>query len=309
MTEYVIETLNLTKQYNDKKVVDNISMKVEKGKIYGLLGKNGAGKTTNMCMRLNIATKTSGEILLFGKKANNETYKNIGSIIETPGFYENLTAEENLKIISKIRGNYSKEKIQEILELVSLHNEKNKKYSEYSLGMKQKLGIASAILHKPELLILDEPINGLDPIGIKKIRYLLKKLSKENNTTILISSHILSEIENLADIIGIVDNGKLITELSKEELHSKLNKRVDFEVSDITHAEQILENIGLHKNNDYNIIKETNTIRLYTNLNLRDKLNELFVKKGLRVQKINICEENLEDFFTRIINPEMELIA
>ena len=309
MTEYVIETLNLTKQINDKKVVDNISMKVEKGKIYGLLGKNGAGKTTTMCMLLNIATKTSGEILLFGKKANNETYKKIGSIIETPGFYENLTAEENLKIISKIRGNYSKENIQEILELVSLHNEKDKKYSEYSLGMKQRLGIASAILHKPELLILDEPINGLDPIGIKEIRYLLKKLSKENDTTILISSHILSEIENLADIIGIVDNGKLITELSKEELHGKLNQRVDFEVSDIYHAEQILENIGLHKNNDYNIIKETNTIKLYTNLNLRDKLNELFVKKGLRVQKINLCEENLEDFFTRIINPEMELIA
>lgn len=307
MTEYVIETENLTKKYKDKTVVNNINMKVEKGKIYGLLGKNGAGKTTTMRMLLNMATKTSGKIMLFGNIPDNSTYRKIGSIIETPGFYENLTAEENLKIISKIRGNYSKEKIREILSTVSL-DDNNKKYRDFSLGMKQRLGIAAAIMHNPELLILDEPINGLDPIGIKKIRHLLKRLSRENATTILISSHILSEIENLADIIGVMDNGQLITELTKDELNSQLNKSVIFEVSDPNKSEMILESIGLHKGRDYKT-KEPDTIYLYSNLDLRDRINEIFVKNGIKVKGIIPCEENLEEYFTRIINPETELAA
>lgn len=307
MTEYVIETENLTKKYKDKTVVNNINMKVEKGKIYGLLGKNGAGKTTTMRMLLNMATKTSGKIMLFGNVPDNSTYRKIGSIIETPGFYENLTAEENLKIISKIRGNYSKENIDEILTSVSL-DDNNKKYRDFSLGMKQRLGIAAAIMHNPELLILDEPINGLDPIGIKKIRHLLKRLSRENATTILISSHILSEIENLADIIGVMDNGQLITELTKDELNSQLNKSVIFEVSDPNKSEMILESIGLHKGRDYKT-KKPDTIYLYSNLDLRDRINEIFVKNGIKVKGIIPCEENLEEYFTRIINPETELAA
>ncbi len=307
MTEYVIETENLTKKYKNKTVVNNINMKVEKGKIYGLLGKNGAGKTTTMRMILNMAEKTSGKIMLFGNIPDNSTYRKIGSIIETPGFYENLTAEENLKIISKIRGNYSKENIDEILTSVSL-DDNNKKYMDFSLGMKQRLGIAAAIMHNPELLILDEPINGLDPIGIKKIRHLLKRLSRENATTILISSHILSEIENLADIIGVMDNGQLITELTKDELNSQLNKSVIFEVSDPNKSEMILESIGLHKGRDYKT-KEPDTIYLYSNLDLRDRINEIFVKNGIKVKGIIPCEENLEEYFTRIINQETELAA
>lgn len=307
MTEYVIETENLTKKYKDKTVVNNVNMKVEKGKIYGLLGKNGAGKTTTMRMLLNMAEKTSGKIMLFGNIPDNSTYRKIGSIIETPGFYENLTAEENLKIISKIRGNYSKENIDEILTSVSL-DDNNKKYRDFSLGMKQRLGIAAAIMHNPELLILDEPINGLDPIGIKKIRHLLKRLSRENATTILISSHILSEIENLADIIGVMDNGQLITELTKDELNSQLNKSVIFEVSDPNKSEMILESIGLHKGRDYKT-KKPDRIYLYSNLDLRDRINEIFVKNGIKVKGIIPCEENLEEYFTRIINPETELAA
>ncbi|RAP51320.1 MAG: multidrug ABC transporter ATP-binding protein [Methanosphaera sp. rholeuAM270] len=306
MTEYVIETTNLTKKYKNKTVVNKINMKIEKGKIYGLLGKNGAGKTTTMRMLLNLASKTSGEIKIFQNKPDRETYKKIGTIIETPGFYENLTAEENLTIISKIRENYSKEKIKQTLKLVSLNESKNKKYKEYSLGMRQRLAIASAIIHEPELLILDEPINGLDPIGIKEIRHLLKKLSRENNTTILISSHILSEIENMADIIGVMDNGKLIKELTKEELHNQLHKNVNFEVSNTNKASQVLEKIGLHHYIDYEI-QDKNRILLYTHLNNRDKINELFVKNDIKVQKINLNEENLEEYFTRIINPEKKL--
>lgn len=307
MTEYVIETKNLTKKYKDKTVVNNINMKVEKGKIYGLLGKNGAGKTTTMRMLLNLAEKTSGEIMIFGNKANNQTYHKIGSIIETPGFYENLTAEENLKIIAKIRGNYSKDNIREILSLVSL-DDNNKKYGDFSLGMKQRLGIAAAIMHKPELLILDEPINGLDPIGIKQIRHLLKELSRKNGTTILISSHILSEIENIADLIGVMDNGRLIKELTKEKLNNQLNKNVIFEVSNLKKSERILDKIGLHKGKDYTI-KKPDTILLQTNLNLRDRINEIFVKNNIKVQRISLCEENLEDYFTRIINPEIKITA
>ena len=307
MTEYVIETKNLTKKYKDKTVVNNINMKVEKGKIYGLLGKNGAGKTTTMKMLLNLARKTNGEIMLLGNKPSQQTYKKIGSIIETPGFYENLTAEENLKIISKIRENYSKDNIRKILSAVSI-NDNNKKYKDFSLGMKQRLGIAAAIMHNPEILILDEPINGLDPIGIKEIRHLFKKLSQENNTTILISSHILSEIENIADVIGVMDNGKLIIELTREELNNQLNKNVIFEVSDLNKSEQILEKIGLHKGRDYKI-KNPYTIQLHTNLDFRDKINEIFVKNNIKVQRINLCEENLEEYFTRVLDSKMKLTA
>ena len=303
MADYVIETNNLSKIYSNNKVVDSINMHVEKGKIYGLLGKNGAGKTTTMCMLLNLTHPSSGEIFLFGKDPrgdSDEIYSRIGSIIETPGFYENLTAYENLKIIAKLRGEYNPININSVLEMVSLGNENSKKYKDFSLGMKQRLGIAAAIMHNPELLILDEPINGLDPFGIKEIRTLLKRLSHEFGITILISSHILSEIENIADVIGFMDEGVLIDEISKEELFNKLNKFVEFEVSDIDLAIKILNELGLKENTDFTVNQEG--ICLYSNLDLRDKFNELFVKAGIDVKKVNLCEENLEDFFTRFVS-------
>ena len=304
MVEYIIETKNLSKIYYNNTVVDSINMHVEKGKIYGLLGKNGAGKTTTMCMLLNLAYPTSGEIYLFGKnskKYTKEIYSNIGSIIETPGFYENLTAYENLKIISKLRKDFYPQNINLVLEMVNLENSKSKKFKDFSLGMKQRLGIAAAIMHNPELLILDEPINGLDPFGIKEIRALLKRLSHEYGITILISSHILSEIENIADVIGIMDNGILIEEIPKEELHNRLNKFVEFELSDGYKAVELLEKIGLKANKDFTITKEE-IIHLYSNLEMRDKINALFVSAGIDVKKVNLCEENLEDFFTRFVS-------
>ena len=304
MVEYIIETNNLSKIYYNNTVVDSINMHVEKGKIYGLLGKNGAGKTTTMCMLLNLAYPTSGEIYLFGKnskKYTKEIYSNIGSIIETPGFYENLTAYENLKIISKLRKDFYPQNINLVLEMVNLENSKSKKFKDFSLGMKQRLGIAAAIMHNPELLILDEPINGLDPFGIKEIRALLKRLSHEYGITILISSHILSEIENIADVIGIMDNGILIEEIPKEELHNRLNKFVEFELSDGYRAVELLEKIGLKANKDFTITKE-GIIHLYSNLEMRDKINALFVSAGIDVKKVNLCEENLEDFFTRFVS-------
>ncbi len=303
MVDYVIETNNLSKIYYKNKVVNSVDMHVEKGKIYGLLGKNGAGKTTTMCMLLNLTYPSEGDILLFGKNVNNhsnEIYSNIGSIIETPGFYENLTAFENLKIISKIRGDFNSNNINSVLQMVNLDNDKSKKFKDFSLGMKQRLGIAAAIMHSPELLILDEPINGLDPFGIKEIRTLLKRLSHEFGITILISSHILSEIENIADVIGFMDNGILIEEISKEELYARLDKFVEFEVSNIDLAVDIFKKLELKENKDYAV--KGDMLCLYTHLNLRDKFNALFVKAGIDVKKVNLREENLEDFFTRFVS-------
>ena len=324
MTDYVIETTNLSKRYSENLVVNSIDMHVEKGKIYGLLGKNGAGKTTTMCMLLNLVYPSGGEILLFGKdpkRYTKEVYSNIGSIIETPGFYENLTAYENLEIIARLRGNYNPLNIKMVLDMVNLGHEKNKQFKDFSLGMKQRLGIAAAIMHNPELLILDEPINGLDPFGIKEIRDLLKKLSCEYGVTILISSHILSEIENIADVIGFMDNGVLIDEISREELHNRLDKFVEFEVSDIDLAIELMNKTGMKENVDYCFRRNLGeyiddldsnknsesmdvggTIHLLSNLDLRDEFNSLFVSSGIKVKKVNLCEENLEEFFTRIIS-------
>lgn len=303
MVDYVIKTNNLSKIYFKNKVVNSVNMHVERGKIYGLLGKNGAGKTTTMCMLLNLTYPSEGEIFLFGKnpkKHSNEIYPKIGSIIETPGFYENLTAYENLEIIAKLRGDYNPFNISSVLEMVNLSQAKSKKFKDFSLGMKQRLGIAAAIMHSPELLILDEPINGLDPFGIKEIRALLKRLSHEFGITILISSHILSEIENLADVIGFMDNGVLIDEMSRDELFNRLDKFVEFEVSDIDLAVNIFKELELRENIDFTV--NGNIIRLYSHLNMRDKFNAIFVKAGIDVKKVNLCEENLEEFFTRFVS-------
>lgn len=311
MTEYIIETKDLTKRFEKDVAVNSVNMKIERGQIYGLLGRNGAGKTTTMCMLLNLSKPSSGEINLFGedyRKHPKENYSKIGSIIETPGFYENLNAVENLKIIAKLRGNYNRKTIDEVLNLVCLYDAKYKKFKDFSLGMKQRLGIAAAIMHSPELLILDEPINGLDPVGIKEIRALLKTLAHDYGTTILISSHILSEIEHIADVIGVMDHGNLIEELSKEELENRLNKHADFKVSDIQLASEILKQSGFRENIDFIVKKtpENNTsIRLFNHLDLRDEINEKFVKSGIKVSELMLCEENLEEFFTRLIGNDV----
>ena len=241
--EYVLEVNNLTKKYKNKTVVNNLNLKIKKGEIYGLLGQNGAGKTTTMCMITNLSHKTEGEIKLFGQDTtnNNQIFQKVGSIIESPGFYENLTGYENLKYFAKIQKITNKKDIDTALKIMELEENKNKKVKEYSMGMKQRLAIAEAIMNKPELLILDEPINGLDPRGILDIRKFLKKLSKEQNMTIIISSHILSEIEQLVDRIGIINNGKLIEEITMDNLHEKMNKCLEFKVSDTKKSSKILK--------------------------------------------------------------------
>ncbi|GAA0125240.1 ABC transporter ATP-binding protein [Clostridium sp. CTA-19] len=298
--ETIIETKNLTKIYGSATVVDNINLHVPKGKIYGLLGRNGAGKTTAMKMMLQLVYPTGGEIRLFGtdyKKNTPTLYGKIGSIIETPGFYNNLTGYENLQIIAKLRGQLSKDSIQEALHIVGLEKETRKVFADYSLGMKQRLGIAAAIMHKPELLILDEPINGLDPIGISQIRSLLIELSHSRNTTIVISSHVLSEIEQLADTIGVMHNGKLIEEVNMEELHKRNRRYIEFNLSDGTTAAKILEKHYQIK--DYLI--KGNTIKVYDFTHSSGQINKTFVENGLLVTNINVEKENLEEYFSELI--------
>ena len=197
MNELIIETKNLSKHYGEQKSVDNLNIHVKQGRIYGLLGRNGAGKTTTMKMLLNLSNPTSGEIQIFGEYIHGNERKilpRIGSIIESPGFYPNLTGTENLKIFALLRGVSKRNAIESALEVVGLPYNDKKLFSQYSLGMKQRLAIALAIMHDPELLILDEPINGLDPIGIAEVRSFIRELCEVKKKTILISSHILSEI-------------------------------------------------------------------------------------------------------------------
>lgn len=304
MAENVIESCNLTKKFGKHIAVDSLNIQIEKGKIYGLLGRNGAGKTTMMCMLLNLVKKTDGKIFMLNKdveKHGNKIYPHVGSIIETPGFYGNLTGVENLKLFSKIQDVPYNNSIHDALKIVSLLDEKDKLFKNYSLGMKQRLGIALALIKSPDILILDEPINGLDPIGILEIRNLLKKLSQKYGLTILISSHILSEMEQIADIIGIMDEGKLIKEITIEELHNTINRHVHFEVSDVNQAIDILKDSDLNENIDFDFDNQGN-INLYNNLDLRSSLNQKFVQSGIVVNAMAIVEENLEEYFTNLVS-------
>ena len=301
MSEYAIKTTKLTKQFGEQIGVDCVNMNVPTGKIYGLLGRNGAGKTTIMRMLLNLASPTSGEISLFGEDyrlKTKEIYYRIGSIIETPGFYENLTGKENLEIFARLRGQHKKNSVQNALEIVGLEKETKKIFGNYSLGMKQRLGIAAAIMHEPEMLILDEPINGLDPVGIQEVRKYLEMLCRERGVTILISSHILSEIEQIADIIGVIHKGRLIEEVAMQELLERNRQYLEFVVSDENKACLLIEqNFEL---TDYSV-HENQSIRIYTNFEMRSIFNKCFVENGISVSKINISEEKLEDYFANLI--------
>ena len=301
LVEPIIKTTNLTKTYGNQRSVDDVNITVNRGEIYGFLGRNGAGKTTTIRMLLGLIKPSFGEIEIFGEslvKDSTEILKRIGSIVEVPGFYENLTAKENLQINAKIIGIHKKNIINEVLELVGLEKETTKLVGNYSLGMKQRLGIARSLLHYPELLILDEPTNGLDPIGIKEMRRLILSLAKERNITIFISSHILSEIEQLVSHIGIINHGKLLEELTIDDLKKKNRKYLEFQVSDENKATMLLEKkLNIF---DYEVRDERN-LRIYSYLGEQSKINELFVIEGIKVDKININEDKLEDYFTNLV--------
>lgn len=300
MTEYIIETNNLTKKYGDQYAVKDLNMHVKPQRIYGLLGRNGAGKTTAMELILSLTKPTSGDVKIFGKSINKNEKKilpRIGNLIESPGFYPNLTATENLRIFAELRGIPKKNAIKESLELVSLPYGDKKLFSEFSLGMKQRLAIALSIMHDPELLILDEPINGLDPIGIAEVRTLLRTLCNEKKKTVLISSHILSEIQLLADDIGIIDEGILLEEGSLKKLEEKNHRYMGFLISDVSQGARILEEGFQTSNFD---ISSEGKIRLYDMNVSMPEIIRSFTQNGLDVLDAHVYESTLEDYFKEV---------
>ncbi len=297
---YVLRTFKLSKSYSGIPAVNNLSMNIKAGEIYGFLGQNGAGKTTTLSMLMGLAKPGSGEIELFGETLsgrNRELYGRIGSIIDYPGFYGNLTACENLDIHKRMMGVQDKQCITKKLELVGLKEATNKKVNKFSLGMKQRLGIARALLHQPELLILDEPTNGLDPMGIKEMRELILSLSREKKVTVLISSHILSEVQQLADTIGIIHRGKLLEEIDYKELQKRNRHYLQLRVSDDRKAAMLLEQgLGIA---DYRVW-EKGVVRIYERLNDASEVNRKMVAAGLEVSEICLKYDSLEDYFIRL---------
>jgi bacitracin transport system ATP-binding protein len=300
----IIKTYGLTKQYGKQKVVADLNLQVNEGEVYGFLGRNGAGKTTTIRMLLGLIKPNQGEIEIFGEKLQQnkkEILRRIGSIVEFSGFYGNLTGHENLQINARLMGIKKKNAIEEVLEVVGLQHEPEKRVDRYSLGMKQRLGIARAILHDPELLILDEPTNGLDPIGIKEIRRMIKSLAEERSISVFISSHILSEVEQLADRIGVIHQGHLLEEVGFEELRKRNRKYIEFQVSHDAMAVLLLEQIfGI---NDYEV-HEDGIIRAYSHLGEQAKINQVLVENGIGVSKLMMSEDNLEDYFVKLIGDE-----
>ena len=233
---YIIQTHQLSKNYNGHDVVSNVNMHVKKGEIYGFLGPNGAGKTTVMKMMMNLIKPTSGEIMICGETVTPSSYellKRMGSVIEYPVFYEKLTARENLELHCDYMGYYNKNAIHTALEMVQLKSFEGKAVKDFSLGMKQRLGLARAFITKPEILILDEPTNGLDPVGIKEFRNLFQMLSKDYGITLLISSHILGEIEQIADTIGVIKEGILIEEVLMETIRLQNTEYIEIRTDDV----------------------------------------------------------------------------
>lgn len=304
MNQLIIETRDLTKEYGNQTVVNKVNIHVQKGRIYGLLGRNGAGKTTIMKMILGLTSITSGEVKVFGQniKGNEKRiYPRIGAIIESPGFYPNLTGTENLEIFAKLRGTTKPDAVKEALEAVGLPYKDKKVFSKYSFGMKQRLGIANAILHDPELLILDEPTNGLDPIGIAEVRNFIRALCKERGKTILISSHILSEISLLADDIGIIHNGVLLEESSLAELQKKNCRYIMLQVANTAKAALILEQKFHVK--EYSI-QDNHTLRIYnTELDIAE-INKTLVLENIGVTSSQLCNDTLEDYFRKVTGGE-----
>ena len=302
--QWVIETKALTRQFGQQTAVNAVSLHAAPGRIYGLLGRNGAGKTCLMKMLLGLMQPTGGEIWLFGEKVTapkREILCRIGALIEAPGFYPNLTGTENLEILARLRGTISHQAVRQALELVELPYGDKKAYRQYSLGMKQRLGIAGALLNDPELLILDEPTNGLDPIGIAKMREFIKRLSVEYGKTILISSHILSEIALLADDIGIIDHGVLLEESSMEALERKSGQYILLEVSDISKAILLLERqFGLR---DYTV-QDEQTLRLRDTTLDMAAVNRALMLEDIAVISSSLYTDTLEDHFKKITGGE-----
>ena len=297
---YVLQTNHLTKVIDDKELVSDVNIHVKKGEIYGFLGPNGAGKTTVMKMITNLWKPTEGTVELFGRTLENTSYevlKRMGSIIEFPTFYEHMSGKDNLQLHCEYMGYYNKDSISEVLEMLGLSEAANKPVKRYSLGMKQRLGIARAILCKPELVVLDEPTNGLDPAGMKQIRDLFKMLSTEYGITLIISSHLLSEIESIADTIGVINHGTMIREISMKEISEMNTAFIELSVENTQKAAYILsEKMNL---NNFKIIDDSK-IRIYEVQIATQKISKELLLNGVEITSITKHTESLEDYFLKM---------
>ena len=299
MQKIVLQTTNLTKKYKNFTALDNASITIHQGDIYGLIGRNGAGKTTLMKTITTLTNKTKGSFSLFGsEKELTESKRKIGCLIESPAFFDNLTAYQNLKYYSIQKGIVDEKQIDKVLKAVDLYKEKNKKFKKFSLGMKQRLGIAFAILDNPDFIILDEPINGFDPIGIKEIRDTLKRLNEEEKITILISSHILSELYLIANHFCFIDKGRIIKDVSKEELDLECSKCIVIKTKDVKKATVVLEQV-LNTTN-YKVI-DSAEIRLYDYLENSAKVNKTLLTNSVEITGIYESGISLEDYFNSLI--------
>lgn len=301
MKEIVLQTHNLTKKYKNFTALDNVNITIKKGDIYGLIGRNGAGKTTLMKLITTLSSPTSGTFTLFGTSSDNDDIfdnkQRVGSLIENPAFYPNLSAYDNLKYYALQRGFTDLSQIDKVLKMVNLTNTGKKKAKNFSLGMKQRLGIALAILNNPDFVVLDEPINGLDPIGISELRNTFKNLAN-NGVTLLISSHILSELYVLSTKFGFIENGKLIKELTKEELDIESSKCIVIKSDDSKKVSLLLEKkLNTTK---YKVINDEE-IRVYDYLECPDKISEILSENKIKIKGFYEYGISLEDYFKEII--------
>mgnify|MGYP002800984548 FL=1 len=297
---YILQTNNLTKTIGGKDLVNRVSLHIKKGEIYGFLGPNGAGKTTVMKMSTNLWKPTNGSIEIFGEILTPQSYevlKRMGSIIEFPTFYNHMTGYENLRLHCEYMGYYKHGSIENALDMLDLTDAAQKPVKNYSLGMKERLGIARAILCKPELLILDEPTNGLDPAGMKQIRDLLKTLCEEYGITIMVSSHILSEIESIADTIGVINHGMMINEIGMKEIEKMSLAYIELTVANPKKAAYVLsEKLGL---SNFKII-ENNKIRIYDQHISTQELSKAMALNDVEVTALGKQSETLEDYFLKM---------
>jgi len=300
--DQIIKTTGLTKRAKDRVLAENIQLDVYKGEIYGLLGKNGAGKTTIMKMLVGMTTPSSGEIALFGKSFNEQSkslLRRVGSLIEYPTFYEHLTAMENLQLHCEYLGYYDEQGIKHALDLVQLKGIENKKVKEFSLGMKQRLGLARAMVAKPELIILDEPTNGLDPIGIKDIRDLILVLNKEYGITFLLSSHILGEMEQVVDRIGVIEQGRLIKQVALEEIRKQHTDYIELLTTDAKRTVYLLEDqLGISNMK----LVQGDRIRIYDLTYTQQQISRMLIEHNIGLEEIQKRNSSLEDYFYKLIH-------
>jgi bacitracin transport system ATP-binding protein len=298
--EPVLETINLGKAYDGAWAVEKLHLTVRRGEIYGFLGRNGAGKTTTIRMIMGLIRPTSGEIRLFGRPRGawgTELFRRIGVTIEYPGFYPNLTARENLTYNAEMHGIRERGRVDAMLAFMGLKDAADRPVKGFSLGMKQRLGLARALLHEPELLILDEPTNGLDPAGIREMRELIRRLAEEQGITIMLSSHILSEIEQVATRVGIVHQGRLVEEMAMADLVALGRQYLDVRVNDVPAALRLLE---AHLDSPRVEVLENGCLRLFDHLEEPHRINRLLNDHELDVMHLAMRQETLEDRFMRL---------